>query len=93
MSSQEHLLSMDGVTVGWNVLPKTDTRLSEDVAYALHDIESGNVFFGVFDGMGGHNDGHAAAQAAWHDIVRQAGGWAGFATSDEDVKRILRVIP
>lgn len=39
------------------------------------------------------NDDHENAQQAFMDLIIQAGGWAGFAASDEDVKRILRVAP
>lgn len=35
------------------------------------------------------SDKRAIAQAAFHDIVRQAGGYAGFAQSVEDFMRII----
>lgn len=35
-----------------------------------------------------HSDERAVAQAAFHDIVRGYGGFAGFATGPEDVARI-----
>lgn len=34
---------------------------------------------------------HCLAQYAYHDIVRRAGGLAGFATSIEDYKRIVEI--
>jgi hypothetical protein len=34
-------------------------------------------------------DKRAVAQAAYHDIVRAAGGFAGFATSPADIQRII----
>lgn len=36
------------------------------------------------------SDKRAVAQLAYHDIVRQAGGFAGFATNIQDYKRIVR---
>jgi hypothetical protein len=38
------------------------------------------------------NDKRAVAQAAFHDIVRGYGGFAGFATGPDDVRRIIRGI-
>jgi hypothetical protein len=35
-------------------------------------------------------DHRAHAQLAWHNIVRQYGGLAGFATGPDDIDRILR---
>lgn len=35
------------------------------------------------------NDDHAVAQARFHDIVRQAGGFAGFVTDPADIDRII----
>lgn len=35
------------------------------------------------------SDERAVAQAAFHDIVRRAGGFAGFATSVEDFRKIV----
>lgn len=36
------------------------------------------------------SDNRGAAQAAFHDIVRRGGGYAGFACSVEDFRRIVR---
>lgn len=36
------------------------------------------------------SDKTATAQSAFHDIVKRAGGYAGFAQSVEDFKRIIR---
>lgn len=35
------------------------------------------------------NDERSSAQAKFHDIVRQAGGFAGFARTPEEFKRII----
>ena len=37
-------------------------------------------------------DERAVAQAAFHAIVREAGGFAGFATGPQDVARILGIV-
>lgn len=37
-----------------------------------------------------HSDKRAVAQKAFHDIVIRAGGYAGFATNEEDFRRIVR---
>lgn len=39
------------------------------------------------------SDKRAVAQLAFHDIVRQAGGYAGFAQSPEDMLRIIGRVP
>jgi len=39
------------------------------------------------------NDARAAAQAAFHDLVRKAGGFAGFATCVADFYNIVRKAP
>lgn len=36
-----------------------------------------------------HSDERAVAQAAFHAMVRDYGGFAGFATGPEDVRRII----
>jgi hypothetical protein len=36
------------------------------------------------------SDDRARAQARFHDIVRQAGGFAGFVTDTSDVEKIVR---
>lgn len=35
-------------------------------------------------------DKHAVAQKAFHDIVKRAGGFAGFATSIEEFRKIIK---
>lgn len=38
------------------------------------------------------NDKRAVAQKAFHDIVRGYGGFAGFATGPDDVRRIIQSV-
>lgn len=80
-TAEQHMLSLKGelegkiFDAGFEVKPKIEGKTSEDVAY-LYDDGNGQTFIGVFDGVGGHNAGDMAANAA-RDVLHT------YATNDK----------
>ncbi len=67
--SAEHMAKLNGeyelngITAGWHIQERVPGQPSQDTAY-IGATDSGQIFLGVFDGMGGAGGGEVAANIA-----------------------------